>query len=71
MGTTTTPRPSILDSIAACFASARTSTWTSAQLTMLDRLIDDVCDELDQIMDRFDHERFKKQAHYKWGVVID
>ena len=70
MGASTSPPP-VYTVIAKAFASVRTACWTTAQLTILDQLIDAVCDDVHEINPRFDAERFKIVAHYYRDRIID
>lgn len=53
--------------VATAMASTRSLTWTSAQLSILDYLIDSVCDDLAEANPRFNAELFRKTARYGYG----
>lgn len=61
--------PATYSTIARVMKSARADAWTSAQLWMLDRVIDMLCDDLWDLNPRFDSERFKTMAGYAVGTV--
>jgi hypothetical protein len=61
--------PPIYTTIAKAFASVRTTCWTTAQLSILDMLIDAVCDDIYDINPRFDAERFRTVAKYRYGRI--
>jgi hypothetical protein len=56
--------------IADALASARAYAWTTAQLTMLDRLIDALVDDFTDANPRFSAEMFRKNARYKYGYYV-
>lgn len=64
-----TSHPPTFTTIARALASVRTRCWTSAQLSILDMLIDALADDLHDINPRFDAERFKTLAHYRRGRI--
>lgn len=62
--------PATYSTIARALKSARADVWTSAQLWVLDRVIDMLCDDLWDLNPRFNSERFKTMAGYAVGTVI-
>ena len=62
----TYPRP-VIDDVARCIRSARTSAWTDAQRLTLDHLIDIICHDMAEYHEGFDPERFMDKAGYWLG----
>jgi hypothetical protein len=62
--------PATYSTIARSLRSARADAWTSAQLWVLDRVIEMLCDDLWDLNPRFDSERFKTMAGYAIGTVF-
>jgi hypothetical protein len=64
-----TSHPPTYTTVARALASVRTLTWTSAQLSILDLLINALADDLYEINPRFNPEQFKTLAHYRRGRI--
>lgn len=63
------PYPPTFTRIAQAFASIRTQCWTTAQMSILDMLIDALADDLHDLNPRFNPELFKTVAHYRRGRI--
>lgn len=61
--------PATYTTIARALKSVRALAWTTAQLTMLNMLIDMLADDLWDLNPRFDVERFKTMAGYAIGDI--